>query len=156
MITLQPGDSPELAYDGGSVRFLAAGKETQGAWSLVQLKQMPGYHTNVHRHVFTDEAFYVLEGVLTVKMNGKTTEFPAGSYVLVPHGTPHAQGNLGKVPVKLLLTMTPGGFERSFMDRVELNKTVRPNDPNFRKEREANRVKGNYDVVFIEAWEPQK
>ena len=112
-IALKAGEPEEQAYDGGTARFLATSEETNGAWSLVELKEMPGYHTNLHRHVFTDEAFYVLEGVLTVRIDGKNTEYPAGSYVLIPHGTPHAQGNLGKVPVKLLLTMTPGGFERS-------------------------------------------
>ena len=117
---------------------------------------MPGYHTNLHRHVFTDEAFYVLEGVLTVRIDGKNTEYPAGSYVLIPRGTPHAQGNLGKVPVKLLLTMTPGGFERSFKDRIELFKTVKPDHPDFRKKREELRLKDKSDVVFIEAWNPEK
>jgi len=113
---------------------------------------MPGYHTNLHRHPHTDEAFYVLEGVLTVKINDGVSEYPAGSYVLIPRGTPHAFGNRGKVPTRILLTMTPGGFERSFRDRVELFKTAKPDDADFRQKRQANAVKGNYDVEFLENW----
>ena len=86
--------------------------------------------------IHTDETYYVLQGVLTAKIADKTYELPAGSYILIPHGTPHAQGNLGNVPVKVLLTMTPGGFEGSFKDRAELIKTVKPDDPNFIKKRE--------------------
>src|SRR5688572_17947719 len=117
---------------------------------------MPGYKMNLHRHNSTDEGFYVLEGVLTVKINDKTSEYPAGSYVLIPRGTPHAQGNLGKVPVRLLLTITPSGFERSFKDRVELFKTIKPDHPDFRKKREENAKKGKYDVEFLEVWDTQK
>ena len=155
-IARQPSEPAEQAYDGGSVRFLASGEDTKGAWSLVQLAEMPGYKTNLHRHNHTDEAFYVLEGVLTIKINDATSEYPAGSYVLIPRGTPHAQGNLGKVPVKLLLTMTPAGFERSFQDRVELFKTVKPDDPDYRKKRKENAAKGNYDVEFLADWDPPK
>ena len=156
VIALKSGESAELAYDAGTVRFLASSADTNGAWSLVELKEMPGYHTNFHRHNHTDEAFYVLEGALTVKINDKTSDYPAGSYVLVPRGTPHAQGNRGKVPVKVLLTMTPGGFEQSFKDRAELFKTVKPDNPDFRKMREENRIKGNYDVEKLADWNLQK
>lgn len=153
IITLKGGEPPSLPYDAGSVRMLASSAETKGAWSLVELIEMPGYHTNLHRHNHTEEAFYVLEGVLTVKMQGKISDYPAGSYVLIPRGTPHAQGNRGSVPVKLLLTMTPGGFERSFIDRAELFKTTKPTDSDFRKKRKENAVKGNYDVEFLADWD---
>jgi mannose-6-phosphate isomerase-like protein (cupin superfamily) len=156
MIALKHGEPNALAYDAGTVRMLASSKDTNGAWSLVELKEMPGYHTNLHRHNHTDEAFYVLEGVLTVRINDKISEYPVGSYVLIPRGTHHAQGNRGKVPVRILLTMTPGGFEQSFIDRAELFKTAKPSDADFRTKREANRVKGNYDVEKLEDWELPK
>ena len=156
IVALKPGEPSELAYDAGTVRFLVSSEDTNGAWSLVELTEMPGYKTRLHRHNYTDEAYYVLEGVLTVKINDKTSEYPAGSYVLIPRGTPHAQGNPGKVPVKVLLTMTPGGFEQSFKDRVELFKTVKPDNLNFRKMREENRIKGKYDVERLDDWDIQK
>jgi len=140
-------------YDAGKAKFIVTSEDTSGAWSLVELTEMPGYHTNLHRHNYTSEAFYVLEGVLTVKINDKVAEYSAGSYVLIPPGTPHEQGNRGKVPVRLLLTMTPGGFERSFKDRAELFKTVKPSDPDFRKKRQENAKKGSYDVEFLADWD---
>src|SRR6185369_9906924 len=145
IIALKSGEPDELTYDAGTVKFLASSADTNGAWSLVELTEKPGYKTRLHRHIYTDETYYVLEGVLTAKIADKTYELPAGSYILIPHGTPHAQGNLGKVPVKVLLTMTPGGFEGSFKDRAELIKTVKPDDPNFIKMREQMMTKGKYD-----------
>jgi quercetin dioxygenase-like cupin family protein len=156
LIAVKSGEPAALPYDAGTVRFLASSGDTKGAWSLVELTEMPGYKTNLHRHNHTDEAFYVLEGVLTVKIDATVSEYPAGSYVLIPRGTPHAQGNGGKVPVRILLTMTPGGFERSFKDRAELFKTAKPSEPDFRQKRKENAVKGNYDVEFLADWDLPK
>ena len=152
LIAVKAGEPDELSYDAGTVRFLASSEDTHGAWSLVELKEMPGYHTNLHRHNHTDEAFYVMEGVLTVRINDTLSDYPAGSYVLIPRGTAHAQGNRAKLPARILLTMTPGGFERSFKDRVDLFKTAKPSDPDFRQKRKENAVKGNYDVEFLADW----
>lgn len=165
--SLQDKDSPKViavntnylevfSYDAGKVKFIASSEDTNGAWSLVELTEIPGYHTNLHRHNHTSEAFYVLEGVLTVKINDKTTEYQAGSYVLIPPGTAHAQGNRGKTPVRVLLTMTPGGFERSFKDRVELFKTIKPENPDFRKMREELTKKSGVDVERLANWDLQK
>ncbi len=59
IIALKSGEPPEFTYDAGTVRYLASSEDTNGAWSLVEVKEMPGYKTNLHRHNNTDEAFYV-------------------------------------------------------------------------------------------------
>jgi mannose-6-phosphate isomerase-like protein (cupin superfamily) len=156
IIALKSDEIDTFAYDAGTVRFLASSEDTHGAWSLLEVMEMPSYKTNLHRHNHTDEAFYVLEGKLTTRISDTIFEYSAGSYILIPRGTPHAQGNRGQVPAKILLMMTPGGFEQSFEDRVELFKTVKPDDPDFRKKRKENAVKGNYDVEFLEDWELPK
>lgn len=152
LVVLKAGEPARLTYDAGTARFLVSGATTHGAWSLVELQEMPAYHTNLHRHNHTDEAFYVLDGVLTVNIDGSTSDYPAGSYILIPRRTPHAQGNRGMVPARILVTMTPAGFERSFADRVELFKTAKPTDPDFRTKRKANAARGNYDVEFLANW----
>lgn len=155
IIALRSDQPAELTYDAGTMRMLASSGDTKGVWSLVELKEMPSYHTNLHRHNHTDEAFYVMEGVLTVEINDQTLDYPAGSFVLIPRGTPHAQGTRGKVPVRVLLTMTPGGFERSFIDRVELFKTVKPGDSDFRERRDEVTKKSKVDVERLATWDFQ-
>ena len=154
-IALKPGEPELLTYDAGTVRILVSSEDTGGAWSLVELTELPNYKTRLHRHNYTDEAYYVLEGVFTAKIADKTYELPAGSYIVIPRGTPHAQGNLGSVPVKVLLTMTPGGFEKSFKDRAELIKTEKPGSPGFIKLREQLMIKGGYDREFLGDWNPR-
>jgi quercetin dioxygenase-like cupin family protein len=157
IVAFKSGETVEaVIYDAGTARFLASSADTNGAWSLVELTEKSGYKTRLHRHNYTDETYYVLEGVLTAKIADKTYELPAGSYIVIPRGTPHAQGNLGNVPVKVLLTMTPGGFEQSFRDRAELIKTVKPDDPKFIQMREAMMTKGKYDREFLGNWDTQK
>ena len=154
IVALKSDESKSFAYDAGSVRFLASSEDTGGAWGVVELTEMPGYKTPWHRHNHTDETYYVQEGVFTVKIADRTYEFPAGSYVVIPRGTPHAQGNFGKVPVKTLLTMTPGGFERFFMERVELFKTVKPESSEFT--RKLIEIGKKQDIEILGSWDIQK
>jgi len=154
IVALKPGEPDELTYDAGTVRFLASSEDTGSAWSVVELKELPGYKTRFHKHNYTDEAYYVLEGVLTAKIADKIYELPAGSYIVIPRGTPHGQGNFGKVPVKVLLTMTPSGFEKSFKDRAELFKTVKPDSPDYKKKREE--IRSKYDAEYLGEWDTKK
>lgn len=153
ILVFNPDEPQSFAYDAGKVRFLTSSEATEGAWSLVELTEMPGYKTPWHRHNDADEAFYVLEGVLTARIADSTYELPAGSYVLIPRGTPHAQGNLGNVPVKVLVATTPGGFERFFADRVELFRTVKPDNPVFMKR--MTEIVDRHDVEVLGPWQPQ-
>ena len=60
----------------------------------------------LHLHRSDDEAWYVLEGPLRVKMGDEEVELRAGSGVLVPRGTPHTYWNPGSERVRYLLVMT--------------------------------------------------
>jgi mannose-6-phosphate isomerase-like protein (cupin superfamily) len=60
----------------------------------------------LHAHRSDDEAWYVLEGVLTVRMGEDEVIVPAGSALLVPKGIEHTFWNAGAKPVRYLLIMT--------------------------------------------------
>ncbi len=126
------GDVPAVPYDAGSsYRLLVPGEATSGQYTVIELTEGPGYQTPWHRHDTMEERYYVAEGTLTVSGAEGTRDFPAGSYITIPAGAAHAQGNRTQQPVKLLLTITPGGFEQFFIDRAELYKTVKRGDPAF-------------------------
>jgi mannose-6-phosphate isomerase-like protein (cupin superfamily) len=59
-----------------------------------------------HLHHRDDEAWYVLEGTLRIRVGDDELEAPAGSAVFVPRGTPHTYWNPGPGPVRYLLVMT--------------------------------------------------
>jgi mannose-6-phosphate isomerase-like protein (cupin superfamily) len=66
----------------------------------------PRWIAPLHLHRSDDEAWYVLEGALRVRMGEKIVEAHAGSAVLVPRGTPHTYWNAGSEPLRYLLIMT--------------------------------------------------
>lgn len=152
IVMRKASDTTSYPYDGGRVRYLANDEDTGGQWSLTEIIEPAGYKTPLHRHPHMDEAFYVIEGVLKARIGDKTQEFGPGSFVLIPRGTVHAQGNFGSTPVKLLVTTTPGGFEQFFEDRVELFKNVKPGQPEFEKRITAVIEKNHIEVVG--PWEP--
>jgi len=65
----------------------------------------------LHLHHNDDEAWYVLEGTLCVRVGDKDVEAKAGSAVFVPRGTPHTYWNAGPGLLRYLLVMTPRIFE---------------------------------------------
>jgi len=62
--------------------------------------------TPLHLHRSDDEAWYVLEGVLRIKVGDDNIELRAGTGALVPRGTPHTYWNPGPDRVRYLLIMT--------------------------------------------------
>jgi mannose-6-phosphate isomerase-like protein (cupin superfamily) len=60
----------------------------------------------LHLHRNDDEAWYVLEGTLCVRVGRDVVEAKAGSAVFVPRGTAHTYWNPGPGRVRYLLVMT--------------------------------------------------
>lgn len=60
----------------------------------------------LHLHRNDDEAWYVLEGALCVRVGENVVEATAGSAVFVPRGTAHTYWNPGSGRVRYLLIMT--------------------------------------------------
>jgi len=140
--------------DSGELKFIASSEDTNGAFAVVERMQQPCYKTTWRRHDNFEESFYVLEGVWTVQIADQIHEFPAGSYVLIPRGTPHGQGNFTHKPVKLLVMVAPAGLDRFYKDRVELFKMKGSDKAELEKGLEALRTK--YIQVIDYTWEIPK
>jgi len=66
----------------------------------------PRWIAPLHLHRNDDEAWYVLEGVLHVRVGSDVFEAGAGSAVLALRGMPHTYWNPGPGLVRYLLVMT--------------------------------------------------
>jgi mannose-6-phosphate isomerase-like protein (cupin superfamily) len=66
----------------------------------------PRWIAPLHLHRDDDEAWYVLEGKLHVRVGQEVLEASAGSAVFVPRGTPHTYCNPGPGLTRYLLVMT--------------------------------------------------
>ncbi len=66
------------SYGGGIVTILASGKDTAGAFSLLESMQKPGSEPPMHSHQNEDELFYILEGVVHLTVDGVVHELSQG------------------------------------------------------------------------------
>lgn len=66
----------------------------------------PRWIAPLHLHRHDDEAWYVLEGTLCVRVGNDVVEAKAGAAVFVPRGTPHTYWNPEPGLVRYSLVMT--------------------------------------------------
>ena len=108
------------------VVYLAEHSDTTGAYSLFEMTFQPGMGPPPHIHTREDESWCVLDGVFDFLIGDKTQRAKAGWFGVGPRGVAHAFTALGERPAKMLMFVTPAGFERFFDELAELpcNPTV--------------------------------
>lgn len=104
---------------------------------MLEYEEAVGYVTFWHSHLDADEVLYVLEGTLTVFMDGQCQDLGVGSYVFIPRGVPHAQGNRTRQRLRLLVQCSPSGFEGFFPARQLLEEHYGVDTPEYRRGIEA-------------------
>jgi mannose-6-phosphate isomerase-like protein (cupin superfamily) len=142
------GDAvPWLPAPGcGTTKFLVTGQQSGGKFAVLDNRQCK-YVTSLHRHNHTDEAFYVVEGALNVFVAGAIHRLRAGDYVFVPRGMPHAQGNPNSTDNRVLVTVTPAGFEELLQYRADLLTKMKEGTPEFDKLMAAKRKDQDFEAL---------
>ncbi|WP_234468407.1 cupin domain-containing protein [Streptomyces sp. MBT62] len=90
-------------------RVKAATEDTGGRFSLLEV--VLGRDIPRHTHHRADEGVYVLDGVLEIEFDDAVHLAPRGSFVLLPHGVPHALRRASDPPPRVLQISSPGGWE---------------------------------------------
>ena len=118
-VVLLPGEGKTVWLPGNEITFIYRGADG-GAYSLIEWVAAPGVPgTPLHIHRITDEAFYVLEGTFGFQVGQRTVDGATGAFLRVPKGLEHAYWNQGSTPARMLITMSPPGFERYFEELAE-------------------------------------
>jgi quercetin dioxygenase-like cupin family protein len=99
---LQPGEGID-----GDAALKTSRRSTAGRLSVVESITTGGAPHHLHRT--DDEVFFVLEGTLTVTLDGTTHELGPGGTAYIPAGTPHAWDTIGEA--RVLIITAPGGLE---------------------------------------------
>lgn len=91
-IVLLPGEGKAIDLAGATVRTLHATDEgADGSFALVETAESAeGFGPPLHLHRDASESFYVIEGEYLMHLDGHDFRCPAGSFVHVPRGMPHA------------------------------------------------------------------
>lgn len=105
------GEGPAVWVAGDTYTFKSTAADTGGRLTMWEAVVPPGAGPPPHAHRHQDEAYYVLEGELEVLNGDATFTARAGSFVFIPRGAVHAFRNRSDAPSRMLIWMTPAGFE---------------------------------------------
>jgi mannose-6-phosphate isomerase-like protein (cupin superfamily) len=113
-----PGVGDWIWNSGGSVsgrperydfQIKARSADNLGAYSLMECTMPAGSAgPNFHVHTASEEAWYVLDGALTIMVEDDEFVAEPGSYFLVPRGREHTFHTYGTEACRFLLIFSPG------------------------------------------------
>jgi mannose-6-phosphate isomerase-like protein (cupin superfamily) len=75
--------------------------------SVAEATVDPGRHTEPHRHLQSQEIYYILEGDGEMRLGDETFDVKRYDAILIPPGTPHCVKNSGKSALRMLCVCTP-------------------------------------------------
>ncbi|MGO9963084.1 MAG: cupin domain-containing protein [Acidimicrobiales bacterium] len=106
---LGPGEGPKRYTARGSVMvFKALGEQDGGDLSLMERTLPPGgRRPPPHRHTNCSEAYFVLDGVVSITVAEEELTVGQEEFVLVPRGTAHTFGNSSDSEARLLVIHAP-------------------------------------------------
>jgi quercetin dioxygenase-like cupin family protein len=137
IVVRKPDDGTALWMLGGLYEVKAAGSETGGAATIMEMTLPPGSGPPPHTHP-GGESVYVLEGRLRYNIDGEVHEGGPGSFFYIPQGVVENFEPIGETPARILVIYTPGGIDRFFAEAGEVaaSRTIPPppeSPPDFEK-----------------------
>lgn len=93
---------------GDPIRFIMTGPQTGGGYSIFEIVVHPGNVTPSHIHHHEEEAFYILQGDLTVGVGTKTQVLSKGDFIHIPRGIVRNYHNASEQIVRILVLHSPG------------------------------------------------
>jgi mannose-6-phosphate isomerase-like protein (cupin superfamily) len=98
----------EFTARGSVMFFKAIAEQDGGDFSLMERTLPPGgRRPPPHRHTNCSEAYFVLDGLVSVVVEDRDLAVGPEGFVLVPRGTAHTFGNGGTEPARLLVIHAP-------------------------------------------------
>jgi mannose-6-phosphate isomerase-like protein (cupin superfamily) len=111
------------------LRFLVDEVQSSGTLVMFEMTVPPNARVPApHHHREVDEMVYVLEGRLTMTLDGQKRDLTPGESLFVPRSHVHGFENLGPGPVRSLAVLTPGSIGRRYFEElaVEVNVDGKP------------------------------
>ncbi len=98
-----------ITKDGSEIRELLAHRNSAiRNQTLAEARLPPGGNTTPHRHVKTEEIYYILEGQGRMRMAHQTQPVSQGDAIAIPPGAEHQITNTGPETLKFLCCCAPG------------------------------------------------
>jgi len=136
MLAEVPGRGKGQRYTarGSEMIFKALAASSGGDLSLMERTLPPGgRQPPPHRHTNCSEAYFGLDGLVTVTVEGASRTLGREDFVLVPRGTGHTFGNRSGEPARLLVIHAPA-MDAYFAALHDLWNGPQPPDPEQERE----------------------
>ncbi|SDD83662.1 cupin domain-containing protein [Niabella drilacis] len=105
-------------YQGGYFQTLIAPEQTGDALALLELTLPKGAEPPPHIHTREDEAFYVLDGEISVTVGERVSLLKRGDALFAPRNVPHSFKILTE-QATLMNLITPGNLWNYFIEFSE-------------------------------------
>jgi len=127
---IRRGEGEKQYSARGSVMFFkAVAEQNDGDFSLMERTLPPrGRRPPAHRHTNCSEAYFVLDGQVSVVVEDEELIVGTEGFVLIPRGTAHTFGNAGESEARLLVIHAPA-MDAYFAGLHELWNTGVPPSP---------------------------
>lgn len=130
---LGPGEGERLSAVGVEMTFKALGGDTDDEFIFVEYEAPPNFPgPPPHWHKEAIEAFYVVDGTVTLTIGDEEVKVGPGTTVYVPTGVVHSFANESDEPARFVFLAAPPGLDEYFfklMDMVAAEPTWPPEDP---------------------------
>ena len=129
-VVVRAGEGTPVWFMGGLAEVKAGSQETDGALTAIEWTIGPGWAAPPHRHDYGEVA-YVIEGTLRVRMDDRTVDAPAGTFLFFPKGTAEWFDNATASQARLLIMYMKAGIENLFTEMGEpaQSRTIPPAPP---------------------------
>lgn len=137
-------------FDVGLGSVCLSGKDTGGAYCLLEVSLAPGMAVPCHTHTREDEVYFVLAGDLEATVGEETFVLHPGDTLLAPRDIPHQLRNSGNTTNHYLLVFSPSGFEEFIMATAVSapDNAVAPTEPPAIAVRNVHELAASYGIIF--------
>ena len=106
------GDTWLAAAPGERQAIRVDSRVTRGAFAVVESVAEPGCAVPMHLHRNEEEHFLVISGRYRIAIGDTVVDAEPGFRATVPRNTGHSWRNVAAGQSRLLVVITPGGFEQ--------------------------------------------
>jgi len=114
----------QITFGEVHVVIHADAASTGGALGVIE-EVPPLADTPLHVHTSEDELFYALEGEHVIQVGDEEHRIGPGETAFGPRGVPHAQRRVVPAAGRILIAVTPGGFEGFFRELADADRAGR-------------------------------
>jgi mannose-6-phosphate isomerase-like protein (cupin superfamily) len=97
---------------GEKIGMRLESEHTGNAFSLTEIIVAPQAGPPLHIHHDADELLFVLEGTVDFVCNNERFRTGPGGFAAMPRGVPHAFRNFENTAARMIVLLSPGGFEQ--------------------------------------------